>query len=345
MAWGIALLWPSPVSSLFLPFSRTVSRMLAYLFSVLPFSVFEWIVLCLVLWGLFLLARLILRLIRAGKRGVARRSLLARAAASLTLAVAATAFCFTFLWGLNYAAPPLSETFDLPVEPRGEEFLKEATLQLLAQANRLSEQVPRDGEGRPDFGTVEQLGRPAIDAFNALAEDNDRFGGASPPVKTMTFWIVPSLLNVAGIYFPFTGESNVNPDAPDSTLPFTICHEMAHRLGFAPEDEANYVAFLACRASDLPMFRYAAYLEAFLYCGNALGDETRREVMQQAGPPVRADIALMREHYMKYEGPLRQIGESINHGYLVMMGQPEGVGSYGMVVDLLLAEYAKEGRL
>jgi len=37
---------------------------------------------------------------------------------------------------------------------------------------------------------------------------------------------------------PFTGEANVNISMPHTSIPFTACHEMAHQIGFAREDEA-----------------------------------------------------------------------------------------------------------
>ena len=37
----------------------------------------------------------------------------------------------------------------------------------------------------------------------------------------------------------------MNPSAPDVSLPFTMCHEMAHRMCIAYERDANFAAFLA----------------------------------------------------------------------------------------------------
>jgi len=48
-----------------------------------------------------------------------------------------------------------------------------------------------------------------------------------------------SYLGIGGVYFPFTGEANVNISMPHTSIPFTACHEMAHQIGFAREDEAT----------------------------------------------------------------------------------------------------------
>ena len=39
----------------------------------------------------------------------------------------------------------------------------------------------------------------------------------------------------------------------------------------------------------------------------------------------------------RFTGPLQQAGSAINNAYIKSTGQPEGVRSYGRVVDLLLA--------
>ena len=55
------------------------------------------------------------------------------------------------------------------------------------------------------------------------------------PAKWTRFPALFSALGIAGLYFPFTGEAIVNGDDLPDTLPFTICHELAHQAGFARE--------------------------------------------------------------------------------------------------------------
>src|SRR5207237_4159011 len=74
-----------------------------------------------------------------------------------------------------------------------------------------------------------------------------------------------SYLGIAGIFIPFTGEANVNATLPDCEIPFTACHELAHQRGYAREDEANYIAYRACRAHPDRDFRYSGPFRAALY--------------------------------------------------------------------------------
>jgi hypothetical protein len=48
-----------------------------------------------------------------------------------------------------------------------------------------------------------------------------------------------------------------------------FAHESAHHQGYYQENEANYVAFLACTQSDDPLIRFAGYNEIYYYLNNA----------------------------------------------------------------------------
>ena len=56
-------------------------------------------------------------------------------------------------------------------------------------------------------------------------------------------------LDLAGFYSPWTGEALVSPNLSAAALPFTACHELAHRMGVADEGAANIAAWIACRPS------------------------------------------------------------------------------------------------
>ena len=49
------------------------------------------------------------------------------------------------------------------------------------------------------------------------------------------------------------------------------------------------------------------------------------------------DRAATQEWYARYEGPFEEVGQAVNDGYLKGFGQQEGVRSYGLVVDYLIA--------
>ncbi|MDR0294267.1 MAG: DUF3810 family protein, partial [Oscillospiraceae bacterium] len=114
-------------------------------------------------------------------------------------------------------------------------------------------------------------------------------------------------------------------------------------LGFAPEEDANLVAYLACMESDNAVFLYSGSLMAFTYCYNAVTDPRAKGIiwdrLAENSEETLGDFSGNSEAWSEYEGPLRKTAEAVNNAYLQSMGQPEGIRSYGRVVDMLIALY------
>ena len=98
------------------------------------------------------------------------------------------------------------------------------------------------------------------------------------------FALKPNLYSGLGNYFgytgyynPFTGEAQVRTDIPQILTPAIACHEVAHQLGYASEDEANFIAYLLCSHSNNIYFKYAITLELIDY---AYKNEKHKEVIR-----------------------------------------------------------------
>ena len=166
-------------------------------------------------------------------------------------------------------------------------------------------------------------------------------------------------MGITGFTFPLTGEAAVNPQIPASTLPFTMCHEMAHRMSIASERDANFAAFLACSFNANRQFQYSAYFMAYRYCYTALvsvGKSTTIDpqlVMEAANAATRIDANVndqLRRDMNQYDAffanhkdPMAtSIADSINDAYLKASGEEAGTSSYGQVCDLLVNWHIQE---
>ncbi len=339
---GLAVLWargdPAGVARLYGPWSRWVSNLLSRVFLLTELAVAEYAVYLLFVAVLVSIAFLVRAMIR-------QRSafpLLIWLSHTALAAVSLVTF-FLLVWGLNYFAPPLAGRLTRDTAPKSVEELYDTAVWLRDEMNRLADTVPRGADNVCEAGTFATLAPEAPDGYDVLAARGDAADTGAMPPKRMTASVMMSRVGLAGIYMPFTGEAIVSTDVIDAHLPFTMCHELAHRMGYAPEDEANFIAFLACDSNPNPIFRYSGYHLAFIYCSNALAAEDQDRLAAlwaEITPPVMADIEAQSEHLKQYEGPVRDFGESVNNAYLQTMDQPEGVKSYGRVVDLLIAEHA-----
>jgi hypothetical protein len=307
---------------------------LGCLSGALPFSLAECAVVAVAVW----LAVFTVRLARRKDR----RPALARAGARLLLAGGGLYLGFLLLWGLNYQREPFAASAGLLVRPSSFDELTTACGAFVDAANAARDGLPEDAAGvmhladgiRPTLARTEA-------GFQAAAERYPFLDGCGAPPKPIFASVAFSWLGITGIYSPFTGEPNVNVNVPDPDLPFCASHEVAHQRGFAREDEANYVGYLACRLHPDPAFRYSGLLSASMFTMNALAplDHAaweRLDARRSGG--VRRDIGCLVAWAEAYKGPVERVSRRVNDAYLRSQGQDQGVRSYGRVVDLLLAE-------
>ncbi len=255
-----------------------------------------------------------------------RRRALGWAAKAMVLAAAGVYLTFLLLWGLNYRREPLAQSLGLQVGTAPIEELAELARELVAAAN----------DGRADRAELHGVFRLASGVDPALTQ-------LAKVVRPKRSLLSPVLarLGISGIFVPFTLEPLVNDLLPDSEIPFSAAHEMAHASGWALEDEANFVAWSTCRDHADPDFRYSGWLIASRYVVGALtavAPDRGRHADEARSSPVRRDIEAIRLYVAKYEGRLAKVGDRVNDAYLRSQGDSRGVHSYGRMVDLLLAE-------
>lgn len=317
-----------------------IGQGLSLLTGLVPFSVAEAIVWSLPLLGL---GWLVWALWRAGTR--ARRAV--ALIATLAVALSVTYTGFVFLWGLNHSRQPFAEIAGLEVRPASVDELAALCAALIEQTNALRREVREDADGVMALnGTARDALRRAQLGYDRAAALYPVLGGrygAPKGVLSSEWW---SYTGTAGMYFPFTAEANVNIAMPDSSIPFAACHEMAHQRGFAREDEANYLGYLACRLHPDADFRYSGLLGATVHAMNQLyrfDPDRHAQLRAGFGDGVLRDLAVRSAYWQAHEGKVSEVSDRMNDRYLKAHGQADGVRSYGRMVDLLLAEFRADG--
>lgn len=329
-------------------FSRGVypwlSSVWGFLPSLVPFSVAQWVVVAFLLACLFYLAWFGRALVK--EKGE-RRFVLWRALATALAALSIGFTIFALMCGLNYYRYTFAQDAGFELRESTPEELVALCENLAAATNEARSQVPEDADAyAADQGGFEAYSRAAVDNMEALAQKYPALSRPlySPP-KPVLFSEVLSYLDIAGMYFPFTVESNINVDGPFFTIPATMGHELAHQCGFMREDEANFIGYLACKNAADPLTRYSGYSLAYDYAISALVRTDRERAVainDTLSNTVKADRRARSEFLKKYEGPVAQASNAANNAYLKANQQQDGTRSYGRMVDLLLAEARAE---
>ena len=232
------------------------------------------------------------------------------------------------------------------------EELTEATEYYRNEANALAEVMPRKSDGTVSFRTFEELAAMAGEGFETLTYQKHYpiFAGSTVPVKKLGWSDMYVSMGITGFSFALTGEAAVNPQAPDVSLPFTMCHEMSHRMCIANERDANFAAFLAASNHSDAQFRYSAYFMAYRYCMAALST-----VSSQAAVNARARVDEGVSDYLRYDmaqydafyrtrknASATKAGDAVNNAYLKTSGDASGLASYGEVCDLLVSWHVQQ---
>ena len=252
----------------------------------------------------------------------------------------------TMLWGLNYHAGDLADDMRLEVAGYTLEELTEATEFYRDMAGDLAALVNRDASGNVDFADFETLAAKAGEGFQTLTYGYHYpvFAGSTLPVKQLRWADMYSSMGITGVTFGITGEAAVNPQIPDVTLPFTMCHEMAHRMCIALERDANFAGFLACSVHSDTEFRYSAYFMAYRYCYNALASVNSSAAAAAAARVKNGVSELLQrdmDHYSRFfsskkSNAATNLADNANDTYLKVSGDKSGIASYGQVCDLLV---------
>ena len=269
------------------------------------------------------------------------------------LAAVSIVFCLhTGVYGLNYYAGPIEDDLRLDMVDYTQSELEEAAEFFRDKANTIAVQLPRDEQGIVKYSSFEELAERAGTGFRNLVLDRSFsiYGGDYTPVKALGWADMYSSMGITGFTCFLTGEAAVNPQIPAISQPFTICHEMAHRMCVAHEDAANFSAYLACEASVSREYQYSGYFMAFRYCYNALysvDPAAATRILSGCVNELKWDLDNYNNFFSsKKDEQAADVANTVNDTYLKVSGESEGIASYGSVCDYLvnwyLSEYAEE---
>lgn len=275
----------------------------------------------------YALIRLLLLLLRP------RARLLARYFENAVLLLSALLLTYGALWAPLYAATPISASMPFYSARMDERELSALCLSLAERAEAVDAHRQAGTFALPyDEAAMLRL------AGEAIAQVTGR--AVSAP-KALRYPELFDALGIAGMYVPWTRESLINPNDVPVALPFTACHEAAHQAGYAREEEANYIAWLACLAGD-DSFQYAGYLNILKYSMDLLraSDEALWSACASSmGAGVRADFAALGGFTTARPTRARALQSGATAAFLRANGQVGGLDQYTAVVPLVYAAW------
>jgi Protein of unknown function (DUF3810) len=197
-----------------------------------------------------------------------------------------------------------------------------------------------------DERLVESIGR----SVQAELKQRDVICLGHPRVFEIGHYGLMRKWGIAGIYFPFSGQAQVDGSFLHPIKMFVMAHELSHANGVSSEAEADYIAYMSLIHLDDPdsmndsLARYSAQLEllrSIRYQLKMQNDSLRMRIDSLISPQVHMDIALIKADAMTYQEFFPGMQENMNDKYLKIMGDSSGVKSYDAFVEMIWAERRK----
>ena len=249
---------------------------------------------------------------------------------------------FCLLWGINYWTDSFQQRSGIWAEPVAAEDLLDVTAYFVEELSASAGAVARDETGRYAVSWQESLAKAPV-VYDPLEGELPILAFEDPGVKPMVFSRLMSRMDFTGVYCPWTGESNINVDAPACLIPSTVAHELAHQRGIASEQECNFLAILASVTSGEADYVYSGWLMGYIYLGNALyraNPDAYWQLRDSLPDGVKADLAENNAYWEQFANTVVQKASTTFYdNALKLYGDERGMQSYGTVVDMLVAYY------
>ncbi len=171
--------------------------------------------------------------------------------------LACYAVWFQVSWGWNYDRAPIEARVRYDGARVDNATIDALRVRAIAEMNRLA--APAHARRTFDDATLARAWLPVVRAGGDTWNPRPN---APKPTLADPFM---AATGTSGYINPFTLNVHLASDLLWFERPFSLAHEWSHDAGYAREDEANYLAILACTRARDPVLQYSGWLELFLY--------------------------------------------------------------------------------
>lgn len=300
----------------------------------LPFSLGD------ILYGvlIFMLLHWIIRRFRQRFRNPKKWGLESLAALSLIYA------CFNLFWGFNYYRLPLHQSLEIENEYSTEELIT-LTQSLIQRSNQLHLSITQNDSVKVDIPySKAELLQMTTEGYQGLEHTFPELDYNKVSLKRSLYSLPLTYMGFNGYLNPLTNEGQVNTLIVPFKIPTTASHEVGHQLGYAKENEANFLACLSTMNHPDIYYQYSGYTFALSYCLSELhyrDPKLTKEMVESLNHGIRLNYAEVREFWAMHKNPMEPVFMFTYNSFLKANNQPEGMKSYSYVVALLV-NYFKE---
>ncbi len=247
---------------------------------------------------------------------------------------------FNIQWGLNYHRVPLQEKLTI-TKNYSLNQLKKTTLYFINKTNKIHEKISENDSISVKFNN-DLILESLLSIKNSSYNKNQKLNRT---IKKSLFSLPLSYMGFSGYINPFTIEAHFNTNIAKLNIPTTICHEIAHQLGYSAENEANYISIEATLNSKNEYVNYSGSTFALKYLLNEMYLNDKKvfdELIKKVNVGVLKNYKEASDEWKKYKNPLEKYFKKSYDIYLKANNQTKGIKTYNLVVDLLVNKYPNQ---
>ncbi len=209
----------------------------------------------------------------------------------------------------------------------------------LKLCKEIREKTPENKSGVFIINNIDQIKLEIISQQKNLPQEVcNKKPTTTLSIKPSLFASFMSKTGILGYYNPFTAEGQYNPNVPATQLPFTLAHEMSHQLGYAREQEASFIAYLAARNSDNIALQYSSrlyVLKSLLRAVSKTDPEFTKKILNQYSNKMKRDRENELKFIQKNDGFISELF-GVSNDLFLKSNQQDGSISYSYFVNLLV---------
>ena len=251
-------------------------------------------------------------------------------------------FTFHLFWGLNYYRTPLTQKLNLKTNYSTEDLIK-TTKEIILLTNKVHFEITNDTEKVVSLRlNFEDLKKEINIGYKNISKKYPFLKYYPSNQKKSLFSTPLSYMGFSGYFNPFTNETQLNWHTPKNSQPITQAHEQAHQLGFAAENEANFIAFLATNENNNIFIKYSALTFALKHCLNDLfikDLDSFNYLKSSVNYGVLKDFENRQKKWNYFKNPLEPLFKKIYSKFLNLNNQKLGIKSYSYVVAHIVNYY------
>ncbi|MDO5974106.1 DUF3810 domain-containing protein [Flavivirga jejuensis] len=254
-------------------------------------------------------------------------------------------FAFHLFWGFNYYRLPLHKSLNLASDYTTEQLIS-VTERLIIKSNTLHFKITKNDTIKADLPySKSDVLKMAPAGYENLKQLFPHLEYHPKSIKKSLYSYPLTYMGFSGYLNPFTNEAQVNSLNPVYKVPTTASHEIAHQLGHAAENEANFIGCMAAINHDDIYFKYTGYTFGLRFCLNEIYRRDPciyEDMVADVNKGILKNYKEVRKFWEAHENPTEPLFKLFYGNFLKANNQNKGMESYSYVVALLVNYFETE---